>query len=1417
MHTDPGPMVLNDALSQLDRQLDAPAPERVPVDGRSLAQLLAFAAEYGTLINFYDLTNTRDGDWSAFFATDPTIALALLAGLDLPAIGADLQRLLRDLKAAEGLEARRHLLRLLLAAILRMVRLLDNGAQSDGGAGAGLVKAIRREIQGPLGQNLRRLATLTASSPPEQGLRLDLAGLTPHWGLARAAAEGGAGFGGRDRGWIDRIIALIGDVAATLLAALQRLCAQARDALDASMRQEGHAPQSALYITFATLFCQPQTVINGFARRLVDYYYYTILRQDSRAPLPDQVYLTFTPVDGVDQASVPKDTLFPAGTDAAGQDIAYAAERSLAVYPSAVAALRTLRVTQAPLIAGKEGDDAPAQVLTGTVTLADKPPQIATPFPPFGDDTAGNAGVLASAPASLGFALSSHTLMLTGGTRTITLRLTVTAASLAGIDGHLQTIGQALDCTDPATVLAWILGKGFILRYSAAGGWVTIPTYTVSLPVQPTPPATSADQTFLLSFTLPETADGLVALDTTPPADGATPPAEGSAIPTADRPVIMASLITDRVAVAGDNGTTVWVYPYAVLSELALSAMTTEVSVSGFANLTLTGPNGPMDPSQPFALLGSPPTQGGSLDITAPELFVKTLDKLSLSINWYDLPQTKTGFDGYYQGYVVDLDGNSPPQPLFTNTCFQVVLAVVEPGFWTLPLPPLTTVEPYYLFRTAKDDPTPVNQEKILPLTDFRDLQLLQQGPPDYYNPAASALRVTLSEPPYAFGDTLYARNVMAAALQEAPVAAACAEICALKCAQEGELAAVAPALDPALHANAETPDGKYRETVDAAWKTALQRLNGAVLKIVNDAVDKAAPALSDVETSRLRLSLQDALSAPLAEGGGLLSRLSSLVRASGPEPADITRNLADWVRNNRPKLAAAGGSSLDVAQAGLDAAAKVNATWAALGDVGPGSARPQMEAALLAAKAALTVLQGTCLQQCMADCTGGQPTKTYPNTPWLPTATSVALDYDARSYLPGRVPGGGDTFYHLLPLNQVRAVPWPLGGTVPLLAPQPVEGALMIGLTGAPPALTLLLQMTAGDAGWSSDPPPVTWSQDLDGAWAPLTAPDHLQGDGTNELQNAGIVTLKLWPQPGGADGLSWLRVSVTEGADRFPLLAGLATNALTAAWVGPGGAETLGTPLPAGTITASAPTLDTIATIDQPLPSFGGRPRAQGAAFQMWMAERLRHKDRAIQGWDYANLVLAEFPALWQAAVIPAGDTLGDPKPGEIRVVVVPGPQTPNITDTTVPRADPVQLAEVGAMLRDRASPFITLDVANPPYVRVTVRASVSFRDTDTVAAWTDRLNRDLIAWLSPWPPTGLGPRPADYYSELAIMEFIRHRPYVLAVLDLDLAYDPSPDSGPCYLTSAARHLLSGEASAARRPATPLALPAPATGAPS
>jgi hypothetical protein len=180
---------------------------------------------------------------------------------------------------------------------------------------------------------------------------------------------------------------------------------------------------------------------------------------------------------------------------------------------------------------------------------------------------------------------------------------------------------------------------------------------------------------------------------------------------------------------------------------------------------------------------------------------------------------------------------------------------------------------------------------------------------------------------------------------------------------------------------------------------------------------------------------------------------------------------------------------------------------------------------------------------------------------------------------------------------------------------------------------------------------------------------------------------------------------------------------------------------------------------------------------------------------------LVLAAFPTLWQLAVVPATDErTGVEAPGHVWLVAVAGPKTPNIADPTVPMVDPAMLADIGEMVQALVSPFAKLSVTNPPYVRLTVTAALTFSDEDTPAFWIAKLQDELIRFLSPWPDDTLGPRPPDYYTSHAVAEFIRNRPYVRGVTRLKLAADGDPGRGGWrYFTSAASHALHVDTSTA------------------
>ncbi|HEX2580474.1 MAG TPA: hypothetical protein VHL08_00675 [Dongiaceae bacterium] len=384
-------------------------------------------------------------------------------------------------------------------------------------------------------------------------------------------------------------------------------------------------------------------------------------------------------------------------------------------------------------------------------------------------------------------------------------------------------------------------------------------------------------------------------------------------------------------------------------------------------------------------------------------------------------------------------------------------------------------------------------------------------------------------------------------------------------------------------------------------------------------------------------------------------------------------------------------------------------------------------------------------------------------------------------------------TCFSLLPFGGWRR--WQDDASPPLLALPEVKAELEVSFSdlALPQELTLLFHV-AEKHSLEKKPPAVTWHY-CDENGLPLDGA--VVHDATHGLSESGIVTLRLpasvQAEPASPpSGRYWLAVQPRGPAEAYPNLLGIYPNAVTARWVaGSSDGAHLNNPLPAGSIIAPLEPVEGLGIVRQPLPSFDGRPADSERGFQTWLGERLRHKERAVQPWDYERLVLERFPIIWQARTLSAGKP-SNTQPGKVLIYVVPGPGGGPSLDPLQPKAPADLLNTIQESLSGAASPFATITVANPRYVAVTVRASLLFsREIDPEEALT-RLEGELIRYLSPWSldPT----RPPDWHpSEAAIASFIRKRPYVAGLPSIDFSYDPKIDGLDCYyLTSAARHRL-------------------------
>lgn len=416
-------------------------------------------------------------------------------------------------------------------------------------------------------------------------------------------------------------------------------------------------------------------------------------------------------------------------------------------------------------------------------------------------------------------------------------------------------------------------------------------------------------------------------------------------------------------------------------------------------------------------------------------------------------------------------------------------------------------------------------------------------------------------------------------------------------------------------------------------------------------------------------------------------------------------------------------------------------------------------------------------------------------NEPYTPTLSALILSYASQT-LPARIASGLEEdfaaaeaeFYHVGAFGQRREhrylrSQFPFAARdVPLLPEYEDEGELLIGLGGveAGQSASLLVKVAEGSADPEAEAQPVSWSVLCNNYWRPLSGLGEVR-DGTRHLLATGLVGITVPLEASTVNtflptGLLWLKAAVRENVEAACALVSVAANAIEVRRR-PGGeaAARLWTPLPAGSIARLKTPVAAVKAAAQPFASFGGSALESDAAFNTRVAERLRHRNRAIAAWDYERAVLAAFPELRKVKCIPHSRPGGSwESPGCVLIVVVPDQRRRSAVDPLRPRADSGTLREIEKQLARRAPMGIAIHARNPRYQAIRLDFKVKFHPQFEFGYYSAKLNGELVAHLSPWaadPGAALSFGGVAYKS--ALLDFVEERDYVDYVTDFRM-YD-------------------------------------------
>ncbi|MEL7534910.1 MAG: hypothetical protein AAFN10_26645, partial [Bacteroidota bacterium] len=419
--------------------------------------------------------------------------------------------------------------------------------------------------------------------------------------------------------------------------------------------------------------------------------------------------------------------------------------------------------------------------------------------------------------------------------------------------------------------------------------------------------------------------------------------------------------------------------------------------------------------------------------------------------------------------------------------------------------------------------------------------------------------------------------------------------------------------------------------------------------------------------------------------------------------------------------------------------------------------------------------------------------TVVIPNEPYTPILKDISLDYTASA----DSQNADIDFYQLLPFTDSFQAQ-PLDANPDLLYNIKDEGTLFIGLQNLTPGsiLNLYFQLAEATADSEFDPAVIEWAYIKDNQWQTLRDQFQILADGTEGFTRSGIVKISV---PGDIstenvtllapteEPLYWFKVSAKENTAAICETIAVYTQAVKvkASLQADNDLNRLAQPLPKESLADLAQADSAISTVLQPADSQGGSPPESDDTdnYYLRVSERLRHKGRAVNAFDYERIVLEAFPMIRTVKCIThamslAGSTYRQDlqlAPGFVTIALIPDLEYLKSANSATPKASISLLNEIKTYLQARVSPFVQLKIANPRYEAVHVEVDVQFKPGLNASFYLKELAREIRLFLTPW----LGGDQAKLCfahgaSQSDLVGFVEARPYVDFISCVNLFHD-------------------------------------------
>jgi hypothetical protein len=376
---------------------------------------------------------------------------------------------------------------------------------------------------------------------------------------------------------------------------------------------------------------------------------------------------------------------------------------------------------------------------------------------------------------------------------------------------------------------------------------------------------------------------------------------------------------------------------------------------------------------------------------------------------------------------------------------------------------------------------------------------------------------------------------------------------------------------------------------------------------------------------------------------------------------------------------------------------------------------------------------------------------KPLPNPPFSPVIDDLTLNYTSVSQIDFQAKQTAERkitrkFYHLHPWGYEEIQKYSGKDKIRFVPVYKHQGNLLIGLEAAKPNMTISILFNLIDDSILEDDklPEISWEYLSSNKWKPLPK-INLISDSTNSFLESGIIMIRI---PEDIDrqntilsnNYHWLKIGANGNLESVCSVANISTQAIKVTWANAENSLShLNAPLPLTTIAKPEITLPGIKTILQVANSFNGKPPENSEQAKIRVGEQLIHKNRAVTPWDYERLILENFPDIYKVKCLPHINSRKLNDPGNVLIAVIGKVDKNNLRIDYEPMVNKSTLHKIKVFVGQIASGFANIEVRNPVFERVLVRCAVKFNKGLDAGFFIDRLNAEIINYITPWQTSG------------------------------------------------------------------------------